>query len=114
MTYHELLKLLKQIVVHCDCLFDWLDDQIVCGCFGGSLHGDVEWWMLQVRTNETRGEMCLLAFKLVKVNACSETMVGVTRSIDTQHMPDPLNDVGLVVRYVSGHSFIPGSGYMFL
>jgi hypothetical protein len=43
MTYHELLELLEQIVVQCDCLFDRLDDQIACGCIGGSSHGGVEW-----------------------------------------------------------------------
>jgi hypothetical protein len=44
MTYHELVKLLEQIIVQCDCLFDRLDDEIVCGCVGMSPHGDVGWW----------------------------------------------------------------------
>jgi hypothetical protein len=44
MTYHELLELLKQIIIQCDCLFDRLDDQIACSWFGGSPHGDIECW----------------------------------------------------------------------
>jgi hypothetical protein len=39
MAYHELLELLEQTVVQCDCLFDRLDDEIVCGWVVGSYHG---------------------------------------------------------------------------
>jgi hypothetical protein len=58
-THHELLKLLEQIVVQCDCLFDRLNDQIACSWFGGSPHSDVGWWDVANWNHETLEVRCV-------------------------------------------------------